>query len=127
MSTNPFIPNTPESRVWEIAQQDWGLSDDELILKAGWVPHDDNDLRQALLDHYRSSPNVARFTEGLKAHATDWAFNGMRSSYEIADAYGNHMIEMHRAGDLTVHTSHKNTYPRFLADRERKAAMEAGQ
>jgi hypothetical protein len=34
------------------------------------------------------------------------------------------MVGMHRAGDLTVHTSHTNAYPRFLATREREAEQE---
>ena len=123
MTDNPYPqPHSPEHRIFEAAQTRHGLTDEQVLEAAGWVPHDGTDLRADLLDLYRSQPGPKSFEEGLKLHAMDWSFNGHRSDYDTAQAYGNHMVEMHRAGDLTVHTSHTNTYPRFLAQREREAA-----
>jgi len=121
MSENPYRPNTPEYRVHEIAQCDHGLSDDELLRQAGWVPHDGTWLRDGLLAQYRQAPAVVRFEEGLKLHATDWAYNWMRSDLDEAQAYGDHMVALQRAGELTAETSHKTEYPAFVAQREAQA------
>jgi hypothetical protein len=123
--TNPYPqPYSPEHRVWEAAQFGGGLTDAEVLEAAGWVPNDGTDLRGELLDLYRSQPGPKSFEEGLKLHAMDWAFNGMRSDYDTAQAYGAHMVGLHRAGDMTPHTSHTHTYPAFMASHEREADQE---
>jgi hypothetical protein len=82
------------------------------------VPNDGTALRDDLIAPYHQTPALASFRGGLKLHAEDWAFNGMRSSLEIAEAYGDHMLAMHRAGDMTPETSHRAEYPAFLVARE---------
>lgn len=121
---NPYAQFTPEARVWHIAQGEHGLTDEELLTQAGWVPHDGTDMRRDLIHQYHDSAGPSAFTEGLKLHAMDWAASGMRADLDTAAAYGDHIVDLHRAGDLTVHTSHKNAYPRWLEARE--AAQAAG-
>jgi hypothetical protein len=123
VTTNLYAENTPEHRVVEAARFDHGLSDDQVAEAAGWVPHDGTLLRDELIALYHGQPGPQSFEEGLKLHAADWAFNGMRSDYGTAQAYGQHMVELHRAGDLTPETSHRTTYPEFLA--QHKAQAEA--
>lgn len=119
MAENPYTPPfTPEATVWDIAQTEHGLTDEELLSKAGWVPHDGTDLRTDLVHQYHDSAGPTKFAEGLKLHAMSWAYDGARSDLDTAAAYGEHIVDMHRTGDLTVHTSHKNAYPRFLEARE---------
>jgi hypothetical protein len=124
MTDNPYRQHTPEGRVFEAARFDHGLTDEQVLEAAGYVPHDGTDLRDELITLYRSQPGPKSFEEGLKLHAADWAFNGMRSDLATAEAYGRHMVGMHRAGDLTVHTSHTHAYPRFLAQREAEAEQD---
>jgi len=59
-----------------------------------------------------------RTTEGIGLHARDWAFNGMRSSYEEAQAYGKHVEHLYRTGELRELDSHKDLFPAFRARRE---------
>lgn len=118
MDTNPYSPNTPEARVWDTAQAEHGLTDEELLTKVGWVPHDGDDMRRDLVHQYHDSAGPYKFTEGLKLHAMSWAYDAARSDLVTASAYGDHMVELHRAGDLTADTSHRTAYPSFLKERE---------
>ena len=116
MTDNPYPrPYSPEHRVVQVAKFDHGLTDEQVLRAAGYVPHDGTLLRDELIELYRSQPGPKSFEEGLRLHAADWAFNGMRSDYDTAQAYGSHMAELHRAGELTAETSHRTTYPEFLA------------
>lgn len=110
-----YAENTPEYRVAQAPKESAGLTDQELLTKAGWVPNDGTDLRDQLLAQYRASEPVQRFEEGLRGHAMDWAYNGMRSGMDHAERYGQHIVDMHRAGDLTPETSHKVEYHFFFS------------
>lgn len=118
MTTNPYTSNTPEFRVHQLAHTEPGLSDDDMLTKAGYVPHDGTWMRDDMIAQYRAAEPVQRWEDGLKSHAMDWAYNGMRSDYEAARDYGDHMVTLFRAGDMTAETSHKTTYPAFVAARE---------
>lgn len=118
--TNPYPqPYSPEHRVWELAQKGSGKTEAEVLDAAGWVAHDGTLLRDDLLAQYRREAEQAdRAAEGISMHAADWAFNGMRSSLEVAQAYGKHMEQMWRSGEMTPETSHKVEYPAFVAAQE---------
>jgi hypothetical protein len=118
LTTNPHQQFTPEYRVHELAHSQPGLADQEPLEHAGWVPHDGTALRDELLAQYRAAEPVRSWTEGLKAHAMDWAYNGMRSDRDTARDYGDHMVALFRAGEMTPLTSHQVEYPAFLADRQ---------
>jgi hypothetical protein len=51
---NPYQPFTPEHRVWEIAQATSDLSDEDLMVHAGWVPHHGTWVRDDLIAQYRA-------------------------------------------------------------------------
>jgi hypothetical protein len=66
-----------------------------------------------------------RFAEGVGMHARDWAFNGMRSSYETAQAYGKHVERLYRTGELGNLDSHKDLFPAFLKGCKSRPAAQA--
>ena len=78
-------------------------------------------MRDDLLAQYHQAEPVARFIDGFRSHAISWSWHGMRSDLPTAEAYGDHMVAMHRRGDVDTWTSHKVEYPAFLAEREADA------
>ena len=124
MPANPYKESTPEHRVHELAHAEPGLSDDEVLTRVGYVPHDGTLMRVDLLEQYHQAEPVARYIDGLRAHAESWSHHGMRSDLETAEAYGDHLVALHRRGEVGEWTSHKVVYPAFLAARKAEAAPE---
>jgi hypothetical protein len=122
-AASPFRSDTPEHRVFEAARVDHGLTDEQVLKAAGWVEHDGTDLRAELIELYRNQPGPKSFEDGLRAHAQSWAWHGMRSDLETAEAYAEHMAGLHRSGEMTTWTSHRDTYPEFLAEHDKEVEL----
>lgn len=122
---NPYVEYSPEHRVYELAQRQSGLTPEEVLEAAQYVPHDGTWLRDELLAQYQEQSQQAdRTAEGIALHAADWAYAGMKSNLDTARAYGAHMEAMWRSGDMDVTTSHKTEYPAFLAAREAEVEQQ---
>jgi hypothetical protein len=57
---NPYKPFTPEHRVWAIARVSPEMTDADVLVHAGWVPHDGTTLRDDLLALYRRESAAGR-------------------------------------------------------------------
>ena len=117
-----YAPNTPEYRVAELARQESGLPDDEVLRRVGYVPHDGTLQRGDLLAQYRTEADAAdRTAKGIGDISANWAYAEERAGADVADAYGDHMAAGWRAGDVTEHTTHAAAFPRFYAGHCRDA------
>lgn len=124
MTETEYAENTPEYRIAQLAREGSGLSDEEVLKGAGYVPHDGTLMRDDLLAQYREEVAFSdRTADGLKADSASWALS-QRSTLEAAQAFGDHVASLWRSGELVAETPYESLFRGFAATREREP--EAG-